>query len=343
MIMEGKMKAVILEKVGQYAIVEKPIPKITQPNELLVRIDACSICGTDMQILKDPPGIAAVPGVTIGHEMVGTVVEVGEAVKNFKPGDRITGDNNVPCGTCYHCKTGHANMCNHLFCLGIDGDGFFAQYAVLPDNLAVKIDKELSLDTAIFAEPLNCVMSGMDKLRLLPGENVVVIGAGPIGLYYIQLLKLNGAGKVIAVELSDFRKEYAKKMGADIVISPSEAERILEETKGLGADVVIDAVGCCINDAINWVRPSGRVLLFGLNFAATQTICQTNITRKDLTVLGCYIGTYTWNKTVQLLENIPMKLEEMVTHRLSLEEFGIGYEAMKNGSALEVVLYPNGR
>ena len=152
--------------------------------------------------------------------------------------------------------------------------------------------------------------------------NKKTIGAGPIGLYYIQLLKQNGAGKVIAVEINEFRKEYARK---------------------LGADVVIDAVGACIKDAVDWVRSSGRVLLFGLNFAAQQTICQTNITRKDLTVMGCYIGTYTWKKTVQLLENVPMKLEEMITHRLSLEEFGKGYEAMKDGSALEVVMYPNGR
>ena len=341
--MNGTMKAVIFEQPGQYAVVDKPIPKIRQSNEMLVRIDVCSICGTDMQILKNPPGIAAAPGVTIGHEMVGTVVEVGDGVKNFKAGDRVTADNNVPCGTCYYCKTGHGNMCENLFCLGIDGDGFFAQYAVIPDQLAVTIDPDLSLDTAIFTEPLNCVMSGMDKIRLLPGETAVVIGAGPIGLYYIQLLKLNGAGKVIAVELNDFRKEYARKLGADLVISPSESGQILEATKGLGADVVIDAVGACIKDAVDWVRSSGRVLLFGLNFAAQQTICQTNITRKDLTVMGCYIGTYTWKKTVQLLENVPMKLEEMITHRLSLEEFGKGYEAMKDGSALEVVMYPNGR
>ncbi|MGI6007892.1 MAG: alcohol dehydrogenase catalytic domain-containing protein [Ruminococcus sp.] len=341
--MNGTMKAVIFEKAGQYAVVDKPIPQIKRPNELLVRIDACSICGTDMQILKDPPGIEAVPGVTIGHEMVGTVVETGEEVKNFKVGDRVTADNNVPCGQCYYCKTGHSNMCENLFCLGIDGDGFFAQYAVIPDQLAVGIDQNLPLDTAIFTEPLNCVMSGMDKIRLLPGETAVVIGAGPIGLYYIQLLKLNGAGKVIAVELNDFRKEYASRLGADLVISPSEAEKIMEVTKGLGADVVIDAVGACIKDAIAWVRSSGRVLLFGLNFAAQQTICQTNITRKDLTVMGCYIGTYTWKKTVQLLENVPMKLEDMITHRLSLEEFGKGFEAMKDGSALEVVMYPNGR
>ena len=339
--MEKMMKAVILQDVGKYAVVDRPVPTIKNDHEILVKIDACSICGTDMQILKNPPGIDAAQGAIIGHEMVGTIVEVGAGVKNFKPGDRITADNNIPCGQCYYCKTGHANMCQNMFCLGIDADGFFAQYAIVPDSVAVKIDPNLPLDTAIFTEPLNCVMSGMDKLRLLPGETAVVIGAGPIGLYYIQLLKLNGAGKVIAVELSDFRKEYAKKLGADVVISPSEADKIMEVTKGLGADVVIDAVGCCVNDAINWVRSSGRILLFGLNFAATENICQGYITRKDLTVMGCFIGTYTWNKTVQLLENVPMKLEEMITHRISLEEFEIGYEAMKNGTALEVVIYPN--
>lgn len=342
--MQEKMNAVVLKEGGKYAVEEKPVPKIKKENELLIKVDICSICGSDMQILKDPPGYPAKTGITIGHEMVGTVVETGTGVTAFKPGDRVVCDNNMACGQCYFCKTGHADMCEHLTCLGFDEDGFFAQYAAVPDILAVQIDKDIPLETAIFTEPLNCVMSGVNKIRLLPGETVAVIGAGAIGLYFIQLMKLNGAGKVISVEPTEFRRQYAKDMGADIVVAPEEAEdAICKATKGLGVDVVIDAVGFCIKDAIRFVRSSGRVLLFGLNMAVTQEICQSQITRKDLTVYGSYIGTYTWHSTIQMLENIPMKLEKMITHRLSLEEFDIGFEAMKDGSALEVVLYPNGK
>ncbi len=342
--MQEKMNAVVLKDEGKFAIEEKPVPKIKKDNEILIRIDICSICGSDMMILRNPPGYPAKTGITIGHEMVGTVLEVGAGVTSFQPGDRVVCDNNMPCGQCYFCRTGHASMCEHLKCLGFDDDGFFAQYAVVPDSLAVQIDKDIPLETAIFTEPLNCVMSGANKVRLMPGETVVVIGAGAIGLYFIQLMKLNGAGKVISVEPTEFRREYAGNMGADVVVSPQEAdEAVKEATKGLGADVVIDAVGFCIKDAIRFARSSGRILLFGLNMAATQEICQSQITRKDLTVYGSYIGTYTWHNTIQMLANIPMKLEDMITHRLTLEEFGVGFEAMRDGSALEVVMYPNGR
>ncbi|UWP58889.1 alcohol dehydrogenase catalytic domain-containing protein [Ruminococcus gauvreauii] len=336
------MKAIILEEIGKYAIVEKPVPEIRRGNELLVKIDACSICGSDMHILSDPPGYPAAPGTTLGHEMVGTIVSTGSEVTSFAVGDRIVCDNNIPCGHCYYCRSGHANMCEHVRCLGVNGDGFFAQYAVIPDDSAYVIGPELPLDIAIFAEPLNCVMGAMDKLRMIPGETVAVIGAGPIGLYFIQLLKKNGAGTVIAVEPSEFRRKMAKEAGADIVVLPAEAEK-LPQIAAIGADIVVDAVGSCIKDALDWVRCSGRVLLFGQNFARTQEICQSMITRKELTVTGSYIGSYSWHDTIRLLEHDHMQLEKMITHRLALEDFAVGYEAMKNGSALEVILYPNGK
>ena len=185
-------------------------------------------------------------------------------------------------------------------------------------------------------------MGAMDKLRMIPGETVAVIGAGPIGLYFIQLLKKNGAGTVIAVEPSEFRRKMAKEAGADIAVLPGEAEK-LPQIAAIGADIVVDAVGSCIKDALEWVRCSGRVLLFGQNFSRTQEICQSMITRKELTVTGSYIGSYSWHDTIRLLEHDHMQLEKMITHRLALEDFAVGYEAMKNGSALEVILYPNGK
>lgn len=335
------MKAIILEEIGKYAVVEKPIPKIKRANELLVKVDACSICGSDMHILSDPPGYPATPGTTIGHEMVGTVIEVGDEVTEFSVGDRIVCDNNIPCGQCYYCRSGHINLCEHVRCLGVDDDGFFAQYCVVPDTSAFRIDKNLPVDIAVFAEPLNCVISALDKVRILPGETVAVIGAGPIGLYFIQLLKRSGAGDVIVIEVNEARKRMAQEMGADIVVSPEEADALPQLCR-MGADVVIDAVGTCMKDALNWVRSAGKLLMFGQNFARTQEICQSFITRKELTVYGSYIGSYSWESTIKLLERDQMQLEKMITHRLALEDFAVGYEAMKDGSALEVVMYPNG-
>ena len=218
------MKAVILKDTGRFAIVDKPKPVLSDEGDLLIHIEASSICGSDVHIFANPPGIPAVKGTTIGHELVGRVEQVGAAVKGFQPGDRLVLDNNVPCGECESCRSGHPNMCRHMRTIGVDADGAFAEYAVVPARMAVKLPENLPTETAIFAEPLNCVMGAMDKLRLLPGENVLVMGAGPIGLYFIKLLALNGAGKIFVSEVSPFRAQFAKDCGATRVINPREED-----------------------------------------------------------------------------------------------------------------------
>lgn len=340
-----KMNAVIFEAVGQHKMVQMETPRIKKADDLLVKIEACSICGSDLHILADPPGCVAVPGTVIGHEMVGEVLAVGENVTCVQPGDRIVCDPNISCGTCYQCRTGHANMCEQLHIHGVDRHGFFAQYACIPERSVIKISPQLDTEQAIFAEPLTCVMSAVNKIRLLPGESAVVIGAGPIGLYFLSLLRANGAGKLISVELSEYRAKYAKEMGADIVLNPKEEDvvaAIKKETGGRGADVVVDAVGACIAEAITYVSRGGKVLLFGQNGAATETICQNDITRNEITVIGSYIGPYTMNATVKLLESGLIDFSKMITHRLPLTQFDTGLAAMRAGQALEVVLYPFG-
>ena len=338
------MRAVIFEKVGCHKMLEAPTPQLRNPDDLLVKIEACSICGSDLHILADPPGCIAVPGMIIGHEMVGQVVAVGKKVTNFAPGDRLVCDPNISCGSCYQCRTGHSNMCENLHIHGVDLPGFFAQYACIPEWSAVKISKDLPTELAIFSEPLTCVMSAVNKIRLLPGENAVVIGAGPIGLYFLSLLKANGAGKVISVEPSEYRRSSAAKMGAALPIDPraeNAAEIIKDLTGGRGADAVVDAVGMCIADALKYVCRGGRVLLFGQNGAATETICQNDITRNEITLMGSYIGPYTLNATVKLLESRLIDFRKMITHKLPLSEFDVGLAAMRSGNALEVILYPN--
>ena len=152
------MKAVILKDTGRFAIVDKPKPVLSDEGDLLIHIEASSICGSDVHIFANPPGIPAVKGTTIGHELVGRVEQAGAAVKGFQPGDRLVLDNNVPCGECESCRSGHPNMCRHMRTIGGDADGAFAEYAVVPARMAVKLPENLPTETAIFAEPLNCVM-----------------------------------------------------------------------------------------------------------------------------------------------------------------------------------------
>lgn len=339
------MKAIVFEDVGKFVVKDVPMPKVKKATDLLVRVDACSICGTDVHILSTPPGVNAKKGIILGHEMVGTIEEVGNDVKGYKPGDRIVIDNNIPCGYCEECQTGHYNTCLNMNAKGVDSDGVFAQYVVVPDSAATKVPETLPDDLAVFAEPVNCCMGGIQKLgNMMPGQTAVVLGAGPIGLYYLKLLQLKGAGKVFVSEVSEYRSQYAKDMGATRVINPTQenlAEIIKEETNGYGADIVIDAVGTLLNDALACVRASGTILLFGLNGNATQTICQSDIATRNISILGSYIGHFTFEPTIQLLSSGIVDFRNMITHRLTLDEFGIGLDAMRKGEALEVVLYPN--
>jgi threonine dehydrogenase-like Zn-dependent dehydrogenase len=338
------MKAVILEEIGKYAVVDKPIPEIEKDDDMLVRIECSSICGSDVHILADPPSIPAKIGTTIGHEMVCCVEKVGPAVTDFKPGDRFVFDPNIPCGKCEYCKRGIPNMCSNMYTLGVDKDGAFAEYTIVPERVAVKIPQDMPAEKAIFAEPLNCVISAVNKARLLPGETVLVLGAGPIGQYFIKLFKANGAGRVIASEMSGYRSGFAKESGADVIINPQEenlVERVLEETGGLGADVVVDAVGVLVADAVECVRCGGRILLFGNNQKTTEAINQSKITLKEITVLGSYIGRFTIPATVDLLKSGLADFEYLITHRIKISDFKIGIEAMRCGQAMEVVIYPD--
>lgn len=339
------MKAVIFKDIGEFEVKEVEKPTIKQETDMLVRVDACSICGTDVHILGNPPGVDAKKGIILGHEMVGTIEAVGANVKGYQPGDRIVIDNNIPCGYCEECQTGHYNTCTNVNSKGVASDGVFAQYCIVPDSVATKVPDSLPDDLAVFAEPVNCCMGGVQKLgNMLPGQSVLILGAGPIGLYYMKLLQLKGAGKVYVSEVSEYRSNYARAMGATKVINPAKedlAKTIKEATNGYGVDIVIDAVGTLLNDALACVRASGTILLFGMNSNAKQTICQTDIAMRNIAVLGSYIGHYTFEPTIKLLDSGIIDFRNMITHRLTLDEFGIGLEAMRKGEALEVVLYPN--
>ena len=341
--MSEKMDSIVFIDTGKFEFMQRDIPTIKKPDDVKIKILAASICGTDVHILGNPPGINATKDIVLGHECVGEVVETGEGVKVLEVGDHIIFFFFFSCGVCPPCQSGDSNLCMNMDSMGVFTDGIFAQYAVAPEKQMVKIDKNIPMDQAIFAEPLNCVMGAVKKLKVMPGDNVLVLGGGPIGLYFATLMKTCGAGKVIVSEVSDFRKPYALKQGASRVINPQKEnlkDEIMKETGGVGVDIVIDAVGVLIADAISTVKNGGSILLFGQNASKRQEICQNDITSKGITVYGNYIGNYTLNNVAKLLKSGIADFSNMITHRLPLKDFGIGLEAMRKGEALEVVLDP---
>lgn len=341
---EEMMNAVVFSDVGTATYTKRPKPSIKNPDELLLKIEACSICGTDVHILSTPCSYPiAKMGIIEGHEFVGRVESVGDAVTSFKVGDRVVLDPNVFDGDCYQCKMGNFNMCENVYVLGITVDGGWAEYAVAPAKMCVKISDELPAETAIFAEPFTCVVSAVNKIRLLPGESVLVLGAGPIGLYFTALLKANGAGKILVSEPNPKRAELALKMGADRVIDPSREDvvaEVMKETDGHGIDVVVEAVGTLIQTAVDCVRPKGKVVLFGMDASKRPEVDQFKIVRNEITLMGSFIGLNTLPATVAIMESGLVDFSPMITHRLPLKDFQIGLDAMRDGSAIEVILYP---
>ncbi len=340
--MADTMLAAVFEGQGALALKEVPVPKISAADQVLLEVEAASICGTDCQILKVPAGHPATPGAILGHEYVARVLEPGSGVSHLKPGDRVAIDPNLTCGLCRYCRIGLPNMCENMTTLGIFIDGGFAKYNVAPARALHPISHSLPTDTAIFAEPMSCVVNGSNKLALRPGESVLILGAGPIGLYYTALMKAAGAGKIIVAEVTDMRAAKAKEMGADIVINPlkeSLPDLVKRETE-VGVDAAIDAVGALIADALLNTRRGGRILLFGMNSNARFDLQQYDITRYEKTVIGTFIANHTFPATIQLLESGQLPLEKLITHRIALDAIGDGLDIMRSGDAIEIIVTP---
>lgn len=336
------MLAAVFEGKGRLNLKEVLTPEIKKPDEVLLQVERASICGTDMRILEVPPGHPATEGVILSHEYTGKVLEVGEAVTQFKKGDRVVVDPNITCGNCSYCKMGIPNMCENMTTLGIFINGGFARYNVAPAKVLHKVSPDLLSELAVFTEPLSCVVSATQRLKVHPGEVVVVLGAGPIGLLFIQMFKASGAGKIVVSEILEYRAKFAYESGASRVVNPlkDNLERIVKEETVVGADVVVDAVGTLVKSAIAIVRRGGRILLFGQNYQARAQVAQNDITKNELTLMGSFIARFTFPFAIKIIESKVLDLEKLITHRLPLEDVHKGIETMRKGEAIKVIITP---
>lgn len=336
------MLAAVFEGEGRLELKQVPVPHIAKPDDVLLEVEASGICGTDLHICEVPPGHPATPGTILGHEYVGRVLEVGEGVTHFQPGDRVVVAPNLYCDLCFHCQEGRPNQCEHFTTLGIYVDGGFARYNVAPERALYHISPDLPPDEAIFTELLSCVAGGTEKARLHPGESVAILGAGPVGLMFGLVFKAAGAGKLIMSDISPFRLDFARKIGADVVVNPHEhdvVEVIMDETRG-GANVVVDAVGTLFDQAVDVCDHGGRIVLFGMDQQARPVVHQYTLTRNELTVYGTFIGIHTFTPAIKMLESGVVKPSVLITHRLPLEDVHQGFDAGCAGQAIKVVIRP---
>lgn len=336
------MKAAVFEGEGIFTLKEVEKPRILKADDIIGKVEVCSVCGTDVHMTNVPAGYPATPGTILGHELVATVEEIGAGVKDFQVGDRFVVNPNEYCGTCAYCKKNLPNECQNILAMGIDVDGGFAEYVRVSEKMAFKIPQDMPTEIAAFAEPLACVINASRKIRVNPSESVVVIGAGPIGMLFIQLMKAAGAYPIISVEPNPMRREYAVKCGADFTIDP-----MTQDTKGevmkiteIGADYAIDVVGSQMMVAVDVIRKGGACLLFGNNAKAAPTVIQSQITYKEARVLGTWLANASFDQAVKMLASGTLNLEFMVTHTLPLSEVHEAIDLMRRGEGVEVLVDP---
>ncbi len=340
--MSETMLAAVFEGVGKLTLKEVPVPQITRADQVKIEVEAIGICGTDVHIVSVPPGYIATPNTILGHEYVGRIVEVGESVTHVKVGDRVVVNPNDYCGVCFYCQTHLPNLCEHVGAIGIDLDGAFCKYNVVSSKLAFKVDDSVPVDHGAFAEMLADVVNGTNKVKLQPGESAAIIGAGPIGQLYAQMFKAAGAGKVIIVDMSQYRLDYTRKMGFDLVVDPSKTDLkkfVLDQT-GIGVDVAVDAAGSAVATAIDIVRKGGKVAVFGVNTQATATFPQSQLTFKELQVLGAWLANATFPAAVKVLESRVLDLDGLISHIIPLTDIHKGIELLANRQALKIVVHP---
>lgn len=340
--MNGMMKAAVFAGEGKLEIRSVPIPVLERDTDLIVKVEACSICGTDVHILSVPPRYQALPGTILGHELVGEVVETGAGVRSLKPGDRVVCNPNESCGICAYCRRNLPNLCEHIRPLGIEVNGGFGAYVRLSESCAYRVRPDLPAESAMFAEPLACAVNGTQAARVHPGESVLILGAGPIGLMMVQLMKAAGAGPVLVSEISPLRRKFAAECGADLVLDPGWTDlqaAVLEQT-GIGADYVMDMTGVLLPTALENVRKGGKLLLFGVNTAAVCPVAPSRITQREVTVLGTWLANASFPAAIRLLERGMLDVERLITHRCTLDGLSDAIELLRRGEAVKVLVTP---
>lgn len=345
--MIGKMKAVVKEAPGVGAkLVEVDIPQVGS-REVLVKVKATSICGTDYHIYSwDKWSQNRIkPPIIMGHEFCGEVIEIGSEVTSVKIGDYVSAETHVVCEKCIQCKTGNGHICQNCRILGVDMDGAFAEYVKIPETNAWINDKNVDPGVQSIQEPL-----GNAVFTVLSGEvvakSVMITGCGPIGLMAIAVAKAAGASSVYASDVSEYRLDLAQKMGATKVFNAKEVNVVSEvnkETEGLGVDVICEMSGApmALPQAIDMVANGGRISILGLP-SKDVSVDVTKISFKGITISGITGRRLydTWFKTKGLLKSGQLNIEPVITHTFPLEEFDKGMELMAKGICGKVILIP---
>lgn len=343
------MKALVLSEYKKLDLVDMPEPRPGE-DELLIRIRACGICGSDVHGYDGSTG-RRLPPIVMGHEAAGEVAAVGSAVRNFSVGDRVTFDSTVYCGKCFYCQRGQINLCEDREVIGVSTPlfrrmGAFAEYVCVPERIAYRLPENMPFAHAALIEAVSVAVHAVSLTPIALEDTVVVVGAGMIGLLTMQAAKLAGAGRVISVDVDDTRLELARSLGASLTLnsrSGDAAAQIVEWTHGRGADAALECVGLTapVKLAVDCVRKGGAVTLVGNVAPAIELGLQSVVTRQ-IRVQGSCASSGEYPACISAMSRGAIRVEPLLSARAPLDEGASWFERLyaHEPGLLKVVLEP---
>ena len=327
------MKVIQVNKPGEIAVVEKPKPEISAVDEVVIRIKAAGICGSDVHIFHGKNPFASYPRI-LGHEAAGEVVQIGSGVVNVKVGDHVVIDNVFSCGKCYACRIGRPNVCGSVKVLGVHIDGVFSEYVKIPADHLYVVPSDIPWEMAATMEPYAIAAEAIDRGGVSAGDTVLICGAGPIGLVILQACKSIGT-KVLIMDVVDSRLAKAKGMGADVVVNTKNEDMekaVMGFTGGKGVNVAMEATGVIpILELIiaKLMSPAGRVVVLGFPVEPAK-ISPADIMKRELDIKGSRLNNRKFAEVVQWFANKKVDPTGLVSHVLPYSDIEKGMELFAN-------------
>jgi L-iditol 2-dehydrogenase len=343
------MQALLLTAYRRLELTEMPEPPLA-PDDLLVRVKACGICGSDIHGFDGSTG-RRVPPLVMGHEAAGVVAKTGSNVTQFRVGERVTFDSTVYCGKCFFCRRGEVNLCDNRQVLGVSpGDyrrhGAFAEYVAVPQHITYPIPETLSFEHAAMIEAVSVAVHAVGLTPVRLDDTAVVVGSGMIGLLVIQALRLAGCGRVIAVDLDQSRLRVAAELGADVSINPREQDVpgvVRDTTSGRGADVAVEVVGNtqALQTALASIRKGGTLTMIGNVSPQVELPLQSVVTRQ-IRMLGSCASSGEYPACIDLLARRAIRVDPLISATAPLREGAAWFERLygRDPSLMKVILQP---
>jgi L-iditol 2-dehydrogenase len=342
------MKALLLTKYRSLEIADLPEPT-AGPDEVLIRVAACGICGSDVHGYDGSSG-RRIPPIVMGHEAAGTIAALGKNVKNFSEGERVTFDSTVYCGSCANCQRGEVNLCDNRQVLGVScGDyrraGAFAEFVVVPAHIVYRLPDALSFEEAAMLEAVSVALHAVSLVKIEPGNTAIVLGAGTIGLLLLQALRAAGCSRVFISDIDPTRLKLAEQLGATATMpaGPDLAKHVLEQTNGCGVDIAVEAVGinATVTAAIENVRKGGNVVLVG-NVSPEVTLPLQKVVTRQIRLQGSCASAGEYPRAIELMSSGAIRVEPLISAIAPLEQGPQWFERLyaREPNLMKVVLTP---